>query len=167
MIHRQLTARPGMTLLELMIVLLLLSFMISFVAATLLFTIRIQQADVKLFQNMARYNALANRFRSDVGDATTAPAELGVLRANPHCLLLQLRDGRSLIYHAVENGVERIELNADHEPTAAVVYLCGENKQIDFSQSQNGRLLTLRMREVEPRFQVKRETEIMAALTPH
>jgi hypothetical protein len=108
---------------------------------------------------------LADRFRDDVAAAVAAPAELGILRANPYCLILRRADGKHVIYAVAEKNLERFELDEAYEPTnVTTLYECGDEKQIDFSQTDDGRLLTLGITAVEPRFNHKHRVDIMAAL---
>jgi len=152
-------------MLEMLLVITLLSLMVTFMAATVYAAVRVHQADALLYHNLRKHNSLAERFRDDVANAIAAPTDLGILRSNPSCLILQFTDGKHVIYHAGDTSLERIELNEAFEPTSAMaLYDYAGRKEIQFSRTDDGRLLTLRLRDIEPRFNHKHDIDIMAAL---
>lgn len=160
----RLPLRAGFSLVEVLVVMALLGFLMSYATITLWAMVRIQQADARHYHNLIRHNTLADRFRDDVGNAAAAPEALGILRVNPQCLILRRADGVNVVYSIGDNGLERLELNGDFEPTAVLnVYELHEGQHIEFAADNAGRLLTLRITDVGE-FHQKPAVEIMAAL---
>lgn len=157
------SARCGVSLLEVLIVMTLLGVMLPFIALTLWTAARVQYASTSFFHAMLEQNAVADLFRTDIAAAVATPSELGIVTSNPYCLILRLPDARHVIYHADVARLERIVLNDTYEPIAVSAFNVGDNRQIDFFQSDDGLLHTLRISEIEPRLPHRRTVEIMAA----
>src|SRR5260370_266487 len=90
--------RPGFTLLDVVLALILLSVVVLLSMATVMGALRIEQATAASLNRQTLVAGLADQFRSDVARGVAAPNRLDQLRAGPACLILRNLDGRHVVY---------------------------------------------------------------------
>lgn len=137
--------RPGITLVELMVVIALLVVLMLLIGTTLWTAVRVEGADHAAFDRMSAQRMLADEFRADVRGAVAASAELGDLKAGPDCLILDMA-GRHVIYRWDGEQLRRIERAGEQESVRGVA-IGGEWISVEFAVRDGGRVLSLRLLE--------------------
>jgi prepilin-type N-terminal cleavage/methylation domain-containing protein len=144
MIRRQkLQSRRGWTLVEMIVVMMLLSVLLSLLGTLLWGVFRIQAAATASFEQLQLEATLVDRFRADVAGARAAPEFDGDFQASPLCMIFRKEDDALILYRFKGNVLERSELR-DEESPVEEFRLAGEDSVAEFGRQ--GRLLTLTLR---------------------
>ncbi len=155
--------RHGFTLLEVIVVMSMLVVVMLMISVVLVGTIRIQQQAMQMSQHLIARGALADQFRSDVARAAAAPKTFGVDSAGPACLILRMTDGKHIVYRWRKGQMERSQ-EAGGARSSQALPLGNPDANVEFDQSEKGRILTLRLIERSKRGGNKQVTEFAAAL---
>jgi hypothetical protein len=154
--------RPAFTLLHIVSVMALWSIFLLLGGAILVSILKIGRSATEDLQILIVQRTLADQFRTDVAQATSAPDRLDGDRAGPQCLILQGPDGRSVVYRWQADRLQRIQRNGEKKSETALPV--GARIRPEFSRSSvNPRLVTLRLEETRGR-QTRSRVELWATL---
>ncbi len=90
--------RAGFTLLEIMAVMTVLALVLGLLIVSLTSLLRLEQADSAFYDRVMNNDRVADRFRTDVAQATSAPTEWSTYQAGTHCLILEQPNGMHVVY---------------------------------------------------------------------
>jgi prepilin-type N-terminal cleavage/methylation domain-containing protein len=135
--------RPGFTLVELLVVIMCLSVLLSLLGTMLWSVFRIQAAATASFEQMQAEARLADRFRDDVASASDSPELAADFQASPLCMILRGKDDAVVIYRFLETRIDRSELR-DEASQVESFRMIGEGSIGEFGRQ--GRLMTLTLR---------------------
>jgi hypothetical protein len=156
--------RAGFSLMEVTAVLAGMSFLMILSALLLISTFRIKDTSTDALDRQGRRSVLADLFRDDVAGAVEAPERHGDLTAGNECLILRKPDGNHLAYRVVDGRLERWHRSAE-DGTPLWMHLEPVGIAADFSRTgPDGRLITLRIAQMQGRGASKRPVAIAAAL---
>jgi prepilin-type N-terminal cleavage/methylation domain-containing protein len=100
--------RSGFTLVEMLVVLAMVTFLGGIMALLLKETLSIEKVQAAGFDRLLHQNALADQFRADVAQAEEAPAQWDNYQARPQTLILRLPEAGHVIYVWVEARLHRL-----------------------------------------------------------
>ena len=152
--------RGGFSLIELVIVMVLLTFLLSVLATTVWSTIRIERTDSKAFERSLRHSAIGDQFRADVANAARAPRDLGEHKAGPQCLILAQADGSHVIYALKNKRMERMRQTKEDAHSQPLGL--GEDWTVEFATAPG--LITMRLIDLRHGTPMKHPVEYHAAL---
>ena len=89
--------RAGFTLLEIMAVMTVLALVLGLLIVSLTSLLRLEQADSAFYDRVMNNDRVADRFRTDVAQATSAPTEWSTYQAGTHCLILEQPNGMHVV----------------------------------------------------------------------
>lgn len=141
--------RPGMSLNEILVVLVALGVCMLLGVSILRAALRAEQAAARVHHDMQVRNLLADQFRADVNGATAAVDAQGELKAGATCLILRQPNGKHLAYRWEEGRLER-SVAPDEEDSWRPIPVGHRCAGVSFAHdAAERRLVTLRL--VEPR----------------
>jgi prepilin-type N-terminal cleavage/methylation domain-containing protein len=144
-------SRKGFTLIEMVTVMVMIGFLFSIIAATILGTMKIEKAEAAAYQKMVVQHALADQFRADVAATSSAPEQWQDWVKGPDCLILKANAADHIVYHWHEGRLERIE-NAGKKLSKQYLPLGDKKLTVEFiGASDPPATLTLRLKGPPPR----------------
>lgn len=136
--------RPGYMLIEIIVVMVVLTLVISLSSFVILGMLRTYAVDAGFAQRLVAQEQIAELFRTDAASAGTAPLRAGRFTASSSCMILRRGDDTLVVYEATPAGLERIEQSAATE-SRRLLPLESDQARIAFSRgAPEDRLLTLR-----------------------
>lgn len=156
--------RGGFSLIEVLAVMAGLGLLMLLSVVVLVSVFRINDTARAVQERRSQRTLLADQFRTDVAQATDAPARLGDVVAGLDHLLLRKPDGKHVAYRLAADQLERCEPEPDRgawkwvplDPTGVAA---------EFHRTgAGGRLITLRLTQIAGRGASKRPLDITAAL---
>jgi len=141
--NRRPIIRSGFSLVEIIVVMMCLSVLLSLLGTMLWSVFRIQAAATASFEQMQAETRLADRFRGDVASASDSPELAADFQASPLCMILRGKDDAVVIYRFLENQIDRSELR-DEVSQVESFRVIGEGSIGEFGRQ--GRLMTLTLR---------------------
>jgi hypothetical protein len=153
--------RSGFSLIEIVVIIAALQVFLTATVGLLWAAIRIERAAGADLERTLVQDALANQFRADVGQASSAPAKFLESVTGPGCLILRQADDKAVIYRW--DG-QRLERSAG--TTKQILPLGVEQADVEFTHSTDGRRITLWLTETRGQGSALRteRREITAAL---
>lgn len=148
--------RSGFTLLEMTAVMVILTILLAVGGSLIVSAIRVDATGLSAHQRLTGRAALADRFRTDVSSATTAPDRVGNIVAGPTTLLLEVRGGH-VVYEWKEGRLERIEILGEAETRQTLP--TGTVTTVEFVRSP-----LVKMRLTEPTKRGPTRFDVSAAL---
>lgn len=140
MIRHRRCRRPGVLLMEMMVVILILAAVMGLLGGILWSAFRIHAAAMAALAEMQSEISLADRFRADVAAAHETPDLAGDFQASPLCIILRSDNDAIIVYRQQEQAVQRILLGAG-EPTIESYRVGGSDVRCQFHRT--GRLLAM------------------------
>lgn len=113
-IRQRIRCRSGWMLIEILLVIVCLSILLSLLGSLVWAIFRIQNASVDSFLVLQRESRFADLFRDDVARSVDVPEWSGDYEASPVCLVLK-GDGLTILYRFLDGRLERLELG-DRDP---------------------------------------------------
>ena len=132
--------RRGWTLIEMLVVMMCLTVLLSLIASVMWAVFRVQEAATSSFENLQSEARLADRFRADVAGARESPELVADFKADPLCLLLRGEDGALIVYRLVQGRVDRTVMRPDGSETDS--FRVG-GAEVVGEFSRQGRMMTL------------------------
>ena len=142
MIRRQ-RIRRAFTLIEMVVVIMCLSVLLSLLGTMLWSVFRIQAVATTSFEQMQAEASLADRFRDDVATARESPDLAGDFQASPLCMILRGQDNAFIIYRFLDKRIDRTALREGASQIESF-NVVGESSVAEFGR--RGRLMTLTVR---------------------
>jgi type II secretory pathway component PulJ len=143
-------ARRGFTLVELIVVMWFLGVMLVSGTVILVVTFRLERLAAGTIQRVSRFSQLADAFRDDVAAATAAPQRHGDRTRGRDCLILAQPGDVWVVYEWRNGKLWRRLLSAGPEQRREVATGPGD-VAVEFDPAGgDGRLITLRLAEVDP-----------------
>jgi hypothetical protein len=156
--------RSAFTLFEILVVMASMGAVLLLSTATYLAAQRINRSAAGLSGRLAVQAALADQFRQDVTQAKAAPGTFEKNHANAQCLILQVPDGRHIVYRWDKGQLERIA-HVGRKESRQRLPIGSDRAVVEFSRSgPSGRLVTLRLTEQPGSTPPRRAVEISASL---
>jgi prepilin-type N-terminal cleavage/methylation domain-containing protein len=157
--------RPGFSLIEMLCVFVLIAVLGLVLSLIIQETIKVERLQAQGFEQMVQFNTLADQFRADVAQAEQAPQDWEQYRSGPGTLILQMKDGKHVVYVWQGKKLQRNDFDA-REESGRVLPVDSKRTDVEFvradPKSNLVRLRLLAMRDGNP---VPGETlEIAAAL---
>lgn len=146
--------RPGWSLLELLVVMMLITLLIGVIAMLMREALTTEQIQAGTYQRVQEGKALADQFRADVAAAETAPANWQNHVAGPDTLILQMKDQVHLVYSWRDGALRRLTISGKDQNTRHLPV--PGNTKIEFDRSPPDgnlvrvRLLTVRLGKAVP-----------------
>lgn len=135
--------RSGFTLVELVVVIMCLSVLLSLLGTLLWSVFRIQAAATASFEQLQAEARLADQFRDDVAAARDSPDLAADFQASPLCIILRGQDNVVVVYRFLENRIDRSEM-WDEASQVDSFRVIGEGSMAEFGRQ--GHLMTLTLR---------------------
>jgi prepilin-type N-terminal cleavage/methylation domain-containing protein len=158
------SARPGFTLIEIIVVMSMLGVLTGFVSIALVTVLRVEGGSRAALDQLLIHAKLADQFREDVGLAVEAPERWQGQTAGPTCLILRTPSGRHIVYSWEDEQLFRANTMETGQTTKAVV-LGKERGKVTFIRKDLGkRLLLLRHAGLRDVYGKPSITEIVATL---
>jgi hypothetical protein len=140
-----LRARFGLSLIEVLLIIVALGMVLVMSASLLAGAYKIEAAAGEAFRRQNCWSALADQFRADAGQARDAPDRFDTYSAGPTCLVLHKADGRHVVYYWSDAQLERVEWNCDDDEIRRIMPLGSERASVEFSRGPAEGLVRLRI----------------------
>jgi prepilin-type N-terminal cleavage/methylation domain-containing protein len=154
--------RSGLSLLEMLLVLFLLSVLLGIGLSLLIASLHAEQRTQGTLKRIADCQTLADRFRADVHAARSTPHTFEDWTASNTCLLLGVGPDEHIIYQWKENRLERFQ-RTGKQLTRQTLPVSADCLSVEFAQPTPG-LVVLQLREQPRAGQTLEGLELAAAL---
>jgi prepilin-type N-terminal cleavage/methylation domain-containing protein len=135
--------RRGWTLIEMVVVIMCLSVLLSLLGSLLWAVFRIQNAATASFEQLQTESNLADRFRDDVAAARDSPDLAADFQASPLCMILRGESDGFIIYRFLDDRVDRVDMRTETSQIESYK-VTGDDAVAEFGR--RGRLMTLTLR---------------------
>lgn len=136
--------RHGVTLIEMLVVILLLAVLGGVLSMMLKETLLMESVQAAGFDKLLHDNALADRFRADVALATIAPTRWNEYTVGRNCLILEAPGKGHVVYIWNEETLQR-HVFADGTARAQIMPVDGTDVAVEFGVDPGLKLVHLRL----------------------